>query len=78
MRLKNKTVLITGAGSGIGKSTALLFAKEAAQVIVNDIHIEKGTETVQEIREASGESYFIQADVTDPESVQTMVDKALG
>lgn len=77
MRLKDKTVLITGAGSGIGKSTALLFAKEAAQVIVNDIDIEKGTETVQEIREAGGESYFIQADVTDPESVQTMVDKAL-
>lgn len=77
MRLKDKTVLITGAGSGIGKSTALLFAKEAAQVIVNDIHIENGTGTVQKIREDGGESYFIQADVTDPESVQTMVDKAL-
>lgn len=77
MRLKDKVILITGSGSGIGKSTALLFAKEGAQVIVNDVNADKGVETTQEILEAGGDSLFVQADVTDPESVKAMVNKAI-
>jgi NAD(P)-dependent dehydrogenase (short-subunit alcohol dehydrogenase family) len=69
--------LITGAGSGIGKSTALLFAREGAIVIVNDLQEDKGRETVGEIRAAGGQAEFIGADVTNPESVKAMVDEAI-
>lgn len=51
MRLKNKIALITGAGSGIGKETALLFEKEGAHVIVADRNEESGSATIQEIKE---------------------------
>lgn len=77
MRLKDKVILITGSGSGIGKSTALLFAREGASVIVNDLVEEKGRETEKEIREAGGDAFFIQADVTRPESVRDMVDRIM-
>jgi NAD(P)-dependent dehydrogenase (short-subunit alcohol dehydrogenase family) len=77
MRLKNKVTLITGAASGIGKSTALLFAQEGAAVIVNDLDEMKGKETVREINEAGGNARFIQADVTHPESVKSMVEKTI-
>ncbi|WP_248930433.1 SDR family NAD(P)-dependent oxidoreductase [Paenibacillus hamazuiensis] len=77
MRLQGKVTLITGSGSGIGKSSALLFAKEGAAVIVNDLDEARGNETVKEIRDAGGEAVFIQADVTDPESVQSMVNQAI-
>ena len=77
MRLKDKVALITGSGSGIGKSTALLFAQEGAAVIVNDLNKEAGNETVEQIRSEGGQALFIQADVTDPASVQKMVQTAL-
>lgn len=77
MRLLNKVALITGSGSGIGRTTALLFAKEGASVVVNDLDEEKGKETVKYIQEQGGKALFIQADVTDPESVQEMVNTAV-
>lgn len=77
MRLQNKIILITGSGSGIGKATALLFAKEGATVIVNDLAADNGKETVDEITAAGGSAVFIQADVTVPESVKSMVDEVI-
>jgi NAD(P)-dependent dehydrogenase (short-subunit alcohol dehydrogenase family) len=77
LRLQNKIILITGAGSGIGKSSALLFAQEGATVIVNDLLADKGQETVDEIVGAGGKALFIQADVTEPDSVKAMVDQAI-
>ncbi|MCP3772283.1 SDR family oxidoreductase [Paenibacillus sp. MZ04-78.2] len=77
MRLHNKVTLITGSGSGIGKSTAQLFAREGATVIVNDLAEDKGLETVEEIRQAGGNALFVQADVTNPESVQALVDTVI-
>jgi NAD(P)-dependent dehydrogenase (short-subunit alcohol dehydrogenase family) len=77
MRLREKVVLITGAGSGIGKSTAILFAKEGASIIVNDLNEGSGNETVSEIRKSNGEAFFIQGDVTEADSVKAMVDKAI-
>jgi NAD(P)-dependent dehydrogenase (short-subunit alcohol dehydrogenase family) len=77
MRLQNKVALITGSGSGIGKSSALLFAKEGATVVVNDINAEKGEETVKEIAEGGGQAIFLGADVTDPSSVQRMIERAI-
>jgi NAD(P)-dependent dehydrogenase (short-subunit alcohol dehydrogenase family) len=77
MRLKDKIALITGSGSGIGRSSALLFAGEGATVIVNDLDAEKGAETAAEIRAKGGEAAFLQADVTNPDSVRAMADEAL-
>jgi len=76
-RLDNKVILITGAGSGIGKCTALLFAREGAHVIVNDVDAAKGAETVEEIHEKGGSARFLHADVTNAESVQAMVKDAI-
>jgi NAD(P)-dependent dehydrogenase (short-subunit alcohol dehydrogenase family) len=77
MRLKDKVTLITGAASGIGKSTALLFAQEGAAVIVNDLDEVKGHGTVNEIKAVGGHAVFMQADVTHPQSVKEMVEKAI-
>jgi NAD(P)-dependent dehydrogenase (short-subunit alcohol dehydrogenase family) len=77
MRLRDKVVLITGAGSGIGKSAALLFAREGASVVVNDLDSVKGGKTVSEIIEFGGDAFFLQADVTNAISVKTMVEEAI-
>ncbi|WP_169088256.1 SDR family NAD(P)-dependent oxidoreductase [Paenibacillus sp. PL91] len=77
MRLQGKVALLTGAGSGIGKTTAELFAKEGATVIVNDIDQSKGKETAKGIQAGGGSALFLHADVTDSDSVQTMVKEAI-
>lgn len=77
MRLEGKTTVITGSGSGIGKSSALLFAKEGAEVVVVDRDVDKGKETVEEIQSAGGRAVFIKADVTDPDSVKSMVNEVI-
>ncbi len=77
MRLQQKVALITGAGSGIGKETALLFAKEGAQVVVNDIVAQSGQETVREIESQGGAAIYLGADVTSENEVASMVEQAL-
>ena len=77
MRLQEKVVIITGAGSGIGKASALLFAQQGATVIVNDISSDKGYETVNEIVEQGGKAQFIHADVTDATEVKAMVESII-
>jgi NAD(P)-dependent dehydrogenase (short-subunit alcohol dehydrogenase family) len=72
-RLMGKIALITGAGSGIGQCAALLFAKEGATVVINDIDSEKGKETVRLIELDGGTAHCIPANVTDPEQVAGMV-----
>jgi NAD(P)-dependent dehydrogenase (short-subunit alcohol dehydrogenase family) len=61
-KLDGKVALITGAASGIGRASALLFAKEGARVAVADYVPEGGRETVKMIKEAGGEAIFIEAD----------------
>ncbi|MBU8877575.1 glucose 1-dehydrogenase [Bacillus sp. FJAT-29790] len=77
MRLKNKTILITGAGSGIGKAASILFAKEGGHIIINDLLSESGNETLNEIKEFGGRASFIKADVTKAVEVERMVSDAL-
>jgi len=73
MRLASKVAIITGAGAGIGRSTALLFAKEGAKVVVADCDSEGGAETVSIIREDGAEATFIQVDVSKAADVEKMV-----
>jgi NAD(P)-dependent dehydrogenase (short-subunit alcohol dehydrogenase family) len=77
MRLSNKICIITGSGSGIGQSSAYLFAQEGATVIVNDLDQQKGAETVEHIRAAGGTANFIRADVTNPAEVDAMVKEVI-
>ena len=72
MRLAGKVAIITGAGAGIGRSTALLFAKEGAKVVVADCDSEGGAETVSIIREDGGEATFIQVDVSKAADAERM------
>ena len=76
MRLKEKVALITGAGSGIGRETARLFASEGAKVVVVDIVDETGEETVSSIREEGGDATFIHADVSSAADCDGMVRAA--
>lgn len=73
MRFSNKTIVITGAGSGIGRATALCFAQEGAEVVVADINPEAARETVRLIQEAKGKAVAHTVDVSDPASVQELV-----
>src|SRR5699024_2290673 len=77
MRLKNKVVVITGAGSGIGKETAILYAKEGANVVVNDLNKESGQQTVNEINEKNGKALFIQGNVTEEGDVKHLIEEVI-
>lgn len=76
MRLEDKVALITGAGSGIGRESALLFAAEGAKVVVVDINDAVGEETVGMIREAGGEAIYVHADVSQAADCEHMVRAA--
>jgi 3-oxoacyl-[acyl-carrier protein] reductase len=72
MRLRDKVAIITGAGSGIGRETALLFAREGAKVVVADIIEKSGKETIAEIKK-TGEGFFAKLDVTNREDANKVV-----
>jgi NAD(P)-dependent dehydrogenase (short-subunit alcohol dehydrogenase family) len=71
-RLKGKVCLITGGGSGIGRSSAILFAAEGARVAVADIDQTAAAETVRLIAEAGGAAGDFRVDVTDPEDTEVL------
>ena len=71
---KDKVALITGAGSGIGRAAAQIFAREGAKVAATDVNRASAEETVGMIREAGGEALGLQADVSEAAEVEAMVD----
>ena len=77
MRLKNRSVVITGSGSGIGRSCALSFANEGANIVVADIQLDAAEETVRQIKTAGGEAFACQADVAKPDSVASLVETTI-
>ncbi len=77
MRLADKVALITGAGSGIGRASAILFARHGASVAVVDRNVETGKETAEAIRAADGHGIFIEADVSLPDASEAMVRKTV-
>jgi 3-oxoacyl-[acyl-carrier protein] reductase len=76
-RLEGKVALITGAGAGIGRATAELFAREGAKVAVVDLDPGAGEQAVEAIHEAGGDSIFIQADVSNAADVQRMISRTV-
>src|SRR6185295_2425894 len=76
MRLANKVALITGAGSGIGRETALLFSREGARVVVVDVKDSAGEAVVEELRSAGGEAVYVHADVSKAADAEAMIHAA--
>ena len=76
MRLKGKVALITGAGSGIGRQSALLFAREGAAILVVDVNDAAGNGTVAMVKHAAGRAAYHHADISKASEAQEMVAAA--
>ena len=74
MRLQDKVAIITGAGLGMGREGALVFAREGAKIIVFDISEEAGKETVALVEKEGGQAIFVQGDVSDEADVKRAID----
>ena len=76
-RLAGKVALITGSGTGIGRATAQSMAAEGAKVVVAELNAAAGEQTAQLIHQAGGEAIAIVTDVTEPDSIQAAIDRAV-
>ncbi len=75
--LDGKVAFITGGASGIGKGTALRFAREGAKIGLADMQADEGEQARAEIEQAGGEALFVECDVSDPSSVQAAVEQTV-
>jgi NAD(P)-dependent dehydrogenase (short-subunit alcohol dehydrogenase family) len=75
--LNGRCAIVTGAGSGIGRAIAVAFAKEAVRIVVADVDMAGGTETVEQVKRAGSKAIFVKCDVTKPQDVQAMVQTAI-
>ena len=77
MKLQGKVALVTGAGSGIGQAIALLFAKEGADIAVNDIDLLSAEQTAVAVKQIGRRAITVKADVTEADAVDAMVDRVI-
>src|SRR5262249_34053223 len=77
MKLKDRVVVITGSGAGIGRASAIEFGKEGVRVVVADIDFAKAQETAAQIQTTGGVALAVATDVSSPESVQNLVQKTI-
>ncbi len=75
--LDGKVALVTGGASGIGRATALAFAREGAKLIIADMHEDGGHQTVHMITENGGDATFVQVDVTQATAVEAMISRTV-
>lgn len=76
-RFDGQTAIVTGGSSGIGRETSLAFAAQGAAVVVADVDVDGGKETVDQIVDEGGEATFVEVDVTSDEDVAEMVETAV-
>jgi len=77
MPFAGKSVLITGAGSGIGRATALLFAKSGARVAINNVSLQKGNEVMELIKDTGAEACYAPGDISIAETAREVVGKTI-
>ncbi len=77
MELEGRVAIVTGAGLGIGRATALKLSSDGAKVVVNDVVPENGNNTVELIRSSGGEAIFVQADVSKWDDAKALVDETV-
>jgi NAD(P)-dependent dehydrogenase (short-subunit alcohol dehydrogenase family) len=75
--LQGKVTLVTGASTGIGKASALAFAREGATVVVSDINVDGGEETARLIGDSGGRALFFEADVSKQDQVEALVRRTV-
>lgn len=75
MRLENKVAIITGAGLGMGREAAIVFAKQGAKIGVFDLNADAGKETVKLVEQAGGKAVFVQGDVSKEADVKRAIDE---
>ena len=75
--LEDKVALITGGASGIGRSIALAFAEAGAKIVIGDIMVEEGEETVSLIRQSGGDAVFVYADISGAKAVETLINNTV-
>ena len=76
-RLDTRVALVTGGGSGIGRASAVVFAREGAKVVVTDVDVDGGQETIRIIESAGGTAQFVRADVSQAAEVAALVEQAV-
>ncbi|RAV15623.1 SDR family NAD(P)-dependent oxidoreductase [Paenibacillus contaminans] len=75
-KLQGKSAVITGAGQGMGKEIAKLFAQHGAKIVLNDLNEDRLKETAAEIKATGGEAIWVKADISRRENVISLIDKA--